>query len=93
MCIRDSRETVLEEEHVDQILESGAKTILLHKESLSGIDFSIIYLSLIHIYYQFDVVFEALAAQGSGLLCVKRRDVGDIEVRISLEPVSYTHLV
>ena len=27
----------------------------------------------------------ALAAQGSGLLCVKRRDVGDIEVRISLE--------
>ena len=35
--------------------------------------------------YQFDVVFEALAAQGSGLLCVKRRDVGDIEVRISLE--------
>ena len=36
------RETVLEEEHVDQILESGAKTILLHKENLSGIDFSII---------------------------------------------------
>ena len=28
------RETVLEEEHVDQILESGAKTILLHKENL-----------------------------------------------------------
>ena len=40
------RETVLEEEHVDQILESGAKTILLHKESLSGIDFSIIYNTL-----------------------------------------------
>lgn len=33
------RETVLQEEHVEQILESGAKTILLHKENLSGIDF------------------------------------------------------
>ena len=51
------RETVLQEEHIDQIIESGAKTILLHKENLSGIDFSIIYntlqkdpcLSLIHI--------------------------------------------
>ena len=31
---------------MDQILESGAKTILLHKESLSGIDFSIIYNTL-----------------------------------------------
>ena len=29
-----------------QILESGAKTILLHKENLSGIDFSIIYNTL-----------------------------------------------
>ena len=37
------RETVLQEEHIDQIIESGAKTILLHKENLSGIDFSIIY--------------------------------------------------
>ena len=36
------RETVLQEEHIDQIIESGAKTILLHKENLSGIDFSII---------------------------------------------------
>ena len=36
------RETVLEEAHIDQIIESGAKTILLHKENLSGIDFSII---------------------------------------------------
>ena len=40
------RETVLQEEHVEQILESGAKTILLHKENLSGIDFSIIYNTL-----------------------------------------------
>ena len=38
--------TWVEEEHVDQILESGAKTILLHKENLSGIDFSIIYNTL-----------------------------------------------
>ncbi|MFI3320194.1 MAG: DNA-directed RNA polymerase subunit beta [Rikenellaceae bacterium] len=40
------RETVLEKEHVDEILESGAKTILLHKESLTGVDFSIIYNTL-----------------------------------------------
>ncbi len=40
------RETVLEEEHIDQIIESGAKTILLHKENPSGIDFSIIYNTL-----------------------------------------------
>ena len=40
------RETVLEEEHIDQIIESGAKTILLHKENQSGIDFSIIYNTL-----------------------------------------------
>ncbi len=31
---------------MEQILESGAKTILLHKENLSGIDFSIIYNTL-----------------------------------------------
>ncbi len=40
------RETVLEKEHIDEILESDAKTILLHKESLSGVDFSIIYNTL-----------------------------------------------
>ncbi len=40
------RETVLEAEHIDEIIESGAKTILLHKESLSGVDFSIIYNTL-----------------------------------------------
>ena len=40
------RETVLQEEHIDQIIESGAKTILLHKENPSGIDFSIIYNTL-----------------------------------------------
>ncbi|MFR9567071.1 MAG: DNA-directed RNA polymerase subunit beta, partial [Rikenellaceae bacterium] len=40
------RETVLEKEHIDEILESGAKTILLHRESLTGVDFSIIYNTL-----------------------------------------------
>ncbi len=34
------RETVLEEEHIDKIIESGAKTILLHKENASGVSTS-----------------------------------------------------
>ena len=40
------REVELTEEHIDAIIESGAKTILLHKENASGIDFSIIYNTL-----------------------------------------------
>ena len=40
------RETILEENHIDAILESGAKTIILHKENPSGVDFSIIYNTL-----------------------------------------------
>ena len=40
------RETVLEESHIEDIIESGAKTILLHKENPSGTDFSIIYNTL-----------------------------------------------
>ena len=40
------RETVLEEQHIESILESGVKTIILHKENPSGIDFSIIYNTL-----------------------------------------------
>ena len=40
------RETVLEEEHIDAIIESGAKTIILHKDNPSGVDFSIIYNTL-----------------------------------------------
>ena len=40
------REVELTEDHIDAILESGAKTILLHKENTSGIDFSIIYNTL-----------------------------------------------
>ncbi len=40
------RETILTEDHIELILESGAKTILLHKESTSGVDFSIIFNTL-----------------------------------------------
>ncbi|MBQ0155013.1 MAG: DNA-directed RNA polymerase subunit beta [Bacteroidales bacterium] len=40
------RETVLEEEHMDAILESGASTILLHKEDVSTSDYSIIFNTL-----------------------------------------------
>ena len=40
------RETVLEEEHVAQILDSGAKTILLHKENSNPIDYALIYSTL-----------------------------------------------
>ncbi|MBE6339677.1 MAG: DNA-directed RNA polymerase subunit beta [Marinilabiliaceae bacterium] len=40
------RETILLDEHVDAILDSGAKTILLHKESQNVADYAIIYNSL-----------------------------------------------
>ncbi len=40
------RETVLEAEHIDQILESGASSILLHREDASSSDFSIIFNTL-----------------------------------------------
>ena len=40
------RETVLENEHIDQILDSGSKTILLHKDEANIIDFAIIYNTL-----------------------------------------------
>ena len=40
------RETVLEERHVDEIIDSGAKAILLNKEASDGIDYSIIYNTL-----------------------------------------------
>ncbi|MCD8185983.1 MAG: DNA-directed RNA polymerase subunit beta, partial [Rikenellaceae bacterium] len=40
------RETVLEEHHIDEIIDSGAKSILLNKESSDGIDYSIIYNTL-----------------------------------------------
>ncbi|MFT6745790.1 MAG: DNA-directed RNA polymerase subunit beta [Glaciecola sp.] len=40
------RETIIEEEHLELIDESGSKTILLHKEDMSAGDFSIIYNTL-----------------------------------------------
>ena len=40
------RETVLENEHIEMIVESGTKTILLSKESANHTDFAIIYNTL-----------------------------------------------
>ncbi|MDA3952194.1 MAG: DNA-directed RNA polymerase subunit beta [Bacteroidales bacterium] len=40
------REIVIEADHVDQIVDSGAKTILLHKEDQNLTDFAIIYNTL-----------------------------------------------
>jgi len=40
------RETVIEEHHVDQIVESGAKTIILHKTTINAADYALIYNTL-----------------------------------------------
>jgi DNA-directed RNA polymerase subunit beta len=40
------RETILEEEHLELILESGTKTIILHKEDVNSADYAIIYNTL-----------------------------------------------
>jgi DNA-directed RNA polymerase subunit beta len=40
------RETVIENDHIDEIVESGAKTILLHKEDQNLQDYAIIYNTL-----------------------------------------------
>jgi len=40
------RETVIEDFHIEEILDSGAKTILLHKEDVNSADFTIIYNTL-----------------------------------------------
>jgi DNA-directed RNA polymerase subunit beta len=40
------RETVLEKEHLDMILDSGSKSIILHKEGVNQGDFAIIYNTL-----------------------------------------------
>src|SRR6056297_3416463 len=40
------RETVIENEHLEQIIDSGSKTILLHKEEANLSDFAIIYNTL-----------------------------------------------
>ena len=40
------RETVLEADHIDQIIDSGVETILIHKDEADGIDYSIIFNTL-----------------------------------------------
>ncbi|MGL5918898.1 MAG: DNA-directed RNA polymerase subunit beta, partial [Bacteroidales bacterium] len=40
------RETVLEEEHIDDIIDSGTASILLHKEEMNLSDYAIIYNTL-----------------------------------------------
>jgi DNA-directed RNA polymerase subunit beta len=40
------RETVLEESHITEIIDSGSQTILVHKERINQTDFSIIYNTL-----------------------------------------------
>ncbi|MFH1320272.1 MAG: DNA-directed RNA polymerase subunit beta [Bacteroidota bacterium] len=40
------RETNIEENHIDIILDSGAKTIILHKENIDSSDYAIIYNTL-----------------------------------------------
>ncbi len=40
------RDTVIEKDHIEEILESGAKTVLLHKEDISQSDYAIIYHTL-----------------------------------------------
>ena len=40
------RETILEEEHIELIIDSGSKTIVLHKEDVNSADYTIIYNTL-----------------------------------------------
>jgi len=40
------RETVLEESHIDEIMDAGVKTVILHKEDVNTADFTIIYNTL-----------------------------------------------
>jgi len=40
------RETIIEDTHVDAILDAGVKTVILHKENSNSADFSIIYNTL-----------------------------------------------
>ena len=40
------RETVIEKEHIEDIIESGSKTVLLHKEDVSTSEYAIIYNTL-----------------------------------------------
>ena len=40
------RETVLEEKHIDEIIDSGAQTVLIHKDESTASDYSIIFNTL-----------------------------------------------
>jgi DNA-directed RNA polymerase subunit beta len=40
------RETILEDHHIDLIVDSGSKTIILHKENVNSADYAIIYNTL-----------------------------------------------
>ncbi len=40
------RETIIEEEHIDMILDAGAKTVILHKDDVNSADYAIIYNTL-----------------------------------------------
>lgn len=40
------RETILEDEHIDMIIEAGTKTVILHKEDSNSADYTIIYNTL-----------------------------------------------
>ncbi|MBL0036033.1 MAG: DNA-directed RNA polymerase subunit beta [Flavobacteriales bacterium] len=40
------RETIIEDHHVDQIVESGAKTVILHKAGINAADYALIYNTL-----------------------------------------------
>ena len=40
------RDTILEKEHIDEIIEAGAKTVLLHKEDNDTADYAIIHNTL-----------------------------------------------
>jgi len=40
------RETILEEEHIEIILDTNSKTVILHKENINSADFAIIYNTL-----------------------------------------------
>jgi DNA-directed RNA polymerase subunit beta len=40
------RETLLEEEHIELILDAGVKSVILHKENINSADFAIIYNTL-----------------------------------------------
>ena len=40
------RETIIQEEHIDEILETGVATVLLHKEDVDASDYTIIFNTL-----------------------------------------------